>query len=127
MGRCLAVSEDLLAAPLPLLIDNIQIGPRIPLQQSTYVFPIVGMQTVEHVKAMPEALGSRLSREDLHAIQDATPFNPLFSMNFLFNFKGDQRCNLHLTAAGNHQHQMTSWINAPSKPLVSELLSMRPH
>ena len=82
------------------------------------------MQTVEHVKAIPEALGIKLSKEDIHAIQDATPFNPLFPMNFLFNFKGDQRYNLDLTAADNQQYQMTSWINAPPKPSVSELSSM---
>ncbi|EON63922.1 hypothetical protein W97_03150 [Coniosporium apollinis CBS 100218] len=83
--------------------------------QSTYVFPIVGVQTVEHVKAMPDALRIKLSREDIDAIQKAVPFNPLFPVNFLFNFRGDQDYNLSLTAANSQQYQMAAWIDAPPK------------
>ncbi|KIW33921.1 uncharacterized protein PV07_00735 [Cladophialophora immunda] len=84
-------------------------------QQSTYVFPIVGVQTVEHVQAMPEALHVRLSEDDIKTIQNAYPFDPLFPMNFLFNFRGDQPYSLALTAAHNQQYQMAAWINAPPK------------
>lgn len=75
---------------------------------------------------MPEALGIELSKDDIHAIEDAAPFNPLFPMNFLYNFKGNQRYNLDLTAADNQQYQMTAWINAPPKSLVSEPSSVLP-
>jgi aryl-alcohol dehydrogenase-like predicted oxidoreductase len=51
--------------------------------QSTYVFPIVEVHTVKHVKAMPEALRARLSGEDIEAIHNAAPFNPL--NNFLLS------------------------------------------
>ncbi|THW09240.1 Aldo/keto reductase [Aureobasidium pullulans] len=51
--------------------------------QSTYVFPIVGVQTVEHVKAMPDALRITLTPEEIAKIQDAAPFDPLFPMSFL--------------------------------------------
>ena len=70
---------------------------------------------------MPDALRVKLSKEDIRAIQGAAPFNPLFPMNFLFNFKGDQEYNLGLTAANNQQYQMAAWIDAPPKSLVSVL------
>ncbi|KIW01728.1 uncharacterized protein PV09_06905 [Verruconis gallopava] len=85
--------------------------------QSTYVFPIVGVQTVEHVKSMPEALRLKLSDEEIEEIQNAVPFNPLFPVNFLFNFRGTQKYNTKLTAAHNQQYQMAAWIDAPPKPL----------
>ncbi|KIW98148.1 uncharacterized protein Z519_01732 [Cladophialophora bantiana CBS 173.52] len=84
-------------------------------QQSAYVFPIVGVQTVEHVEAMPEALRVKLSKDDIKMIQNAYVFDPLFPMNFLFNYRGDQPYNLALTAANNHQYQMAAWVNAPPK------------
>lgn len=86
--------------------------------QSAYVFPIVGVQTVEHVKAMPEAVSITLSKSEIETIQGAYPFDPLFPMNFLFNFKNDQPYNLSLTAAHNQQYQMAAWINAPPKQPV---------
>jgi hypothetical protein len=89
--------------------------------QSTYVFPIVGVQTVEHVKAMPDALRIKLSKEEIDSIHNVAIFNPLFPMNFLFNFRGDQKYNLTFTAAHNQQYQMAAWIDAPPKQPVSEL------
>ena len=83
--------------------------------QSTYVFPIVGVQTVEHVKAMPDALGIKLTEEEITAIQAAASFTPLFPTNFLFNFRGDQPYTTKLTASDNQQYQMSSWIDAPVK------------
>jgi hypothetical protein len=70
---------------------------------------------------MPDALRIKLSKEDIRAIQDAASFNPLFPMNFLFNFKRDQEYNLGLTAADNQQYQMSAWIDAPPKQPVSDL------
>jgi hypothetical protein len=69
---------------------------------------------------MPDALRIKLSKEDIAAIQDAAPFNPLFPMKFLFNYKGNQNYSLSHTAAHNQQYQMAAWIDAPPKPLVSE-------
>lgn len=69
---------------------------------------------------MPDALRIKLSREDIDAIQKAVPFNPLFPVNFLFNYRGDQDYNLSLTAANNQQYQMAAWIDAPPKQPVSE-------
>lgn len=97
------------------------------LHQSTYVFPIVGVQTVEHVKAMPDALRVKLSKDDIRAIHEAAPFNPLFPMKFLFNFKGDQGYSLSLTAANNQQYQMAAWIDAPPKSSVSVSQYLLPH
>jgi aryl-alcohol dehydrogenase-like predicted oxidoreductase len=90
------------------------------LHQSTYVFPIVGVQTVEHIKAMPEALGLELSKEDIQAIQRATEFKPQFPVSFLYNFRGDQPYSLSHTASNNQQYQMAAWIQAPPKLAVSQ-------
>lgn len=90
-------------------------------QQSTYIFPIVGVNTVERVKAIPDALRVQLSKEDIAMIQDAKPFAPLFPVNFIFNFRGDQKYNLGLTAGNNQQYQMSSWIDAPLKQQVCQL------
>jgi hypothetical protein len=68
---------------------------------------------------MPDALRIKLSKEEIESIQNAADFNPLFPTNFLFNFKGDQKYNLTLTAAHNQQYQMAAWIDAPPKQLVS--------
>lgn len=83
--------------------------------QSTYVFPIVGVNTVEHIKAMPEALRISLSREDIDEIHEASTFDPLFPMSFLYNFRGDQPYDLTMTPSKNQQYQMAAWIDAPPK------------
>jgi|SRR5690242_1847313 len=80
--------------------------------QSTYVFPIVGVQTVEHVKAIPHALNIQLSNEEIDEIHNAAPFNPLFPNTFLF---GAEKYNTRLTAADQTNYQMATWINAPPK------------
>ena len=67
---------------------------------------------------MPMAVNTKLSKDDIDTIQNSTPFNPLFPMNFLYNFMGGQEYNLSLTAAHNQQYQMAAWINAPPKPPV---------
>ncbi|GKT63864.1 norsolorinic acid reductase [Colletotrichum tofieldiae] len=87
------------------------------LHQSTYVFPIVGVNTLAHVEAMPEAVGVELSKEDIDMIHEASPFDPRFPMNFFFgNFK-PQKYDLSLTAADNQQYRIAAWIDAPPKPL----------
>ncbi|KAI5210580.1 Aldo/keto reductase [Aureobasidium subglaciale] len=83
--------------------------------QSTYVFPIVGVQTVEHVKAMPDALRITLTPEEVAKVQDAASFDPLFPMSFLYNYDGSQKYSTKLTPAHNQQYQMAAWINAPPK------------
>ncbi|CAN9097062.1 unnamed protein product [Alternaria alternata] len=80
--------------------------------QSTHVFPIVGVQTVEHVKAMVPALGISLSKEEIEEIHSAAPFNPLFPQNFIF---GGRPYSTRLTAADQANYQMAAWIDAPPK------------
>jgi hypothetical protein len=81
----------------------------------------VGVQTVEHVKAMADALRLKLSEEEIRSIQSAGNFTPLFPVDFLYNFRGDQEYNLSFTAANNEQYQMSAWIDAPPKQAVSGL------
>lgn len=90
-------------------------------QQSPFVFPIVGVNTVAHVKAMPDALRIKLTKDEITAIRTAAPFNPLFPMNFLYCFRGDQDYSLDLTAQQNQQYQMAAWIDAPPKPQPYEV------
>jgi hypothetical protein len=80
---------------------------------------MVGVQTVAHVKAMPAAIQSTLSRADIERIYAANPLNPLFPMKFLYTYKGGQEYHLGLTAKHNQQYQMAAWINAPPKQGVS--------
>jgi len=94
------------------------------MHQSTYVFPIVGVQTVEHVRAMPEALRIELSKAEITQIQDAAEFKPLFPMNFLFSYSGEQKYSLGLTAADVSQVHMATWIQAPPRPLVCVRITM---
>ena len=89
--------------------------------QSAYVFPIVGVQTVEHINAMPEALRIKLTKEEIEAIQNVVPFRPPFPLDMLFEFRGDQKYNSRLTASNNQQYQMSAWIDAPPKQGVSAL------
>ncbi|RYO96016.1 hypothetical protein DL764_007553 [Monosporascus ibericus] len=81
--------------------------------QSTYVFPIVGVQTVEHVKALPGALRIKLSKEEIERIHDAAPFNPLFPHTFLF-----EKYNTGRTAADQVNYHMAAWIDAPPRQLT---------
>ncbi|KAJ9144488.1 Aldo/keto reductase [Pleurostoma richardsiae] len=83
--------------------------------QSTYVFPIVGVQTVEHVKALPDAARVKLLDEDIDAIHNAAPFNPLFPNNFFFQCKDGRGYKLGLTPADHGQYQMAAWIDAPPR------------
>lgn len=83
------------------------------------MFPIVGVQTVEHVKAMPAAAKLQLTREEIQAIRDASPFNPMFPMNFLYDFQGKRGYDLDITPADNTQYRMGAWINAPPPNPVS--------
>jgi aryl-alcohol dehydrogenase-like predicted oxidoreductase len=80
--------------------------------QSTHVFPIVGVQTVEHVRAMVPAMSISLSKDEIGEIQGAAPFNPLFPQNFIF---GGKHYSTRLTAADQANYQMAAWIDAPPK------------
>ncbi|KAF1961213.1 Aldo/keto reductase [Byssothecium circinans] len=84
--------------------------------QSTHVFPIVGVQTVEHVNLLPAALSIKLSTEEIDEIHGAAPFTPLFPQRFLF---GDEGYNTRLTVADQVNYKMAAWLDAPSKRPVS--------
>ena len=83
--------------------------------QSTHVFPIVGVQTVEHVKAIPGALKTKLSTEEIRELHEAAPFDPLFPNNFLWP-KG---YHTKFTFADQIHIQMATWVDAPPKQAVS--------
>ena len=73
------------------------------------------MQKVAHVKAIPEALKIILTPQDVKAIHNVDPLKPLFPVDFLFNFRGNQSYRLGLTDADNHHIQMAVRIGRPSE------------
>ncbi|KAE8333045.1 NADP-dependent oxidoreductase domain-containing protein [Aspergillus sergii] len=89
--------------------------------QSTYVFPIVGVQTVEHVKALPDALRVRLSTDEINAIQNAAHFDPLFPNNYYFPYENGRGYSLRLTVADQKNYRSGAWIDAPPKQPVSQV------
>lgn len=85
--------------------------------QSTYVFPIVGVQSEEHVEGMANALRISLTADEVGTIQGAKSFDPLFPNSFLFGYGGKGKpYSTRLTAADVSQYQMWAWIDAPPKP-----------
>ena len=58
------------------------------MQKAPYVFPIVGGRKVSHLQGNIDALGVELSQEEIDEIEDASPFDIGFPMNFAFGFGG---------------------------------------
>ncbi|KAH6977535.1 NADP-dependent oxidoreductase domain-containing protein [Ilyonectria sp. MPI-CAGE-AT-0026] len=87
------------------------------LHQSTYVFPIVGVNTVAQINAMPDALRVKLSKEDIDDIHEASPYDPGFPTNFIYSTEKPDKYDLSLTATDNRHLRMAAWIDAPPKPL----------
>ncbi|KAF6825943.1 norsolorinic acid reductase [Colletotrichum plurivorum] len=85
--------------------------------QSPYVFPIVGVNTVAHIQALPEAVGVELSKADIDRIHEASPFDPRYPMNFYFGYMSAKKYDLSLTALDNNHYRMAAWIDTPPKPL----------
>ncbi|KAL0253251.1 hypothetical protein SLS55_010223 [Diplodia seriata] len=83
-------------------------------QQSTYVVPIVGVQTVEHVRALNDAVEVRLSDDEVTAIHEASAFVPLFPVSFLYQSE-TRPYSTRLGAADVENTRMAGWINAPPK------------
>lgn len=54
------------------------------MHKAPYVFPIVGGRKVDHLKGNIDALGIKLSQEEIDEIEAAEPFDVGFPMNFLF-------------------------------------------
>lgn len=52
------------------------------MHKTPYVFPIVGCRKVSYLKDNIEALGLKLSDEEIDEIEDAVPFDIGFPMNF---------------------------------------------
>lgn len=74
---------------------------------------MVGLRTVEHVKAFNDSLRINLTQEDLDNIDGATTFNPLFPMTFFYEFDGDRKYNLSLTASDNSVTRMSVQMDSP--------------
>ena len=85
------------------------------LSQYPYTVPIVGVQTVEHIKAMPDALKVELTDDDISRIHKASPYDPGFPMSFLFNYRGNQPYHLGLKEKDEQQYNMWAVIDGPPK------------
>jgi hypothetical protein len=65
------------------------------------------------VKAFNDPLRITLTQKDLDTIDAATSFSPLFPMTFLYEFGGDRKYNLSLTASDNFMTRMSIQIDSP--------------
>lgn len=54
------------------------------MHKTPYVFPIVGGRKIEHLKGNVEALGVKLSQEEIDEIEDSDEFDVGFPLGFLF-------------------------------------------
>jgi diketogulonate reductase-like aldo/keto reductase len=60
------------------------------MHKAPYVFPIVGGRKVSHLQGNIDALGIKLSQDEIDEIDGAEPFDIGFPMNFLFGYGGKQ-------------------------------------
>jgi aryl-alcohol dehydrogenase-like predicted oxidoreductase len=67
------------------------------MHKAPYVFPIVGGRKVEHLKGNIEALGLKLSDEEIDEIDAESDFQVGFPMNFLF--EGGNKYKTHMTSS----------------------------
>ena len=67
------------------------------LHKSPYVFPTVGGRKLEHLKSNIEGLSIELSDEEIDFIENAGTFEVGFPLNFLFEYKGEQKYNTRMT------------------------------
>jgi aryl-alcohol dehydrogenase-like predicted oxidoreductase len=89
------------------------------MHKAPYVFPIVGGRKVDHLKGNIDALGVKLSQEEIDEIDAAEPFDIGFPMNFLFGYGGKQ----FKTGMGPNDIQLlttTTRIETVPKPQVSD-------
>ncbi|PWY66367.1 Aldo/keto reductase [Aspergillus sclerotioniger CBS 115572] len=82
------------------------------MHKTPNVFPIIGQRKIEHLKANIEALGVRLSNEDLDEIDAASSFDIGFPMNFIFQDGYSSRN----TAADVRLTKASALIDAPAHP-----------
>ena len=80
--------------------------------QSPHVFPIVGVQTVQHIHLLPGALSISLSKQDIEAIHAAKPFDPLFPNSFLWEGRA---YSTRLTGAEQTNYRMACWLGEPGR------------
>jgi aryl-alcohol dehydrogenase-like predicted oxidoreductase len=88
--------------------------------QSTFVFPIVGVQTVEHVQAMPDALrlDPPLMDDEVLAIQRANKdWKPQFPSDFHYEWdrSNEQKYSTGLLPSDVQQYQMWGHFDSPRK------------
>ncbi|SMY28430.1 unnamed protein product [Zymoseptoria tritici ST99CH_1A5] len=57
------------------------------MHKAPYVFPVVGGRKVEHLQGNIEALGIKLTQEEIDEIEDTVPFDVGFPQSFLFSGK----------------------------------------
>lgn len=67
------------------------------MAKTSYVFPLIGCRTLEHLKGNIEALSLNLSEEDVKEIDEAAPFTPRFPSSFLY-------------APGTHLQEKNLWL-----------------
>ncbi|RDW64877.1 norsolorinic acid reductase-1 [Coleophoma cylindrospora] len=84
-----------------------------------YVYPIIGGRKVEHLKGNIEALGLKLTNEDIDEIEDAAQFDIGFPMNMLFGMHDpDFKYRSRMTTSDMGLVAMAGPLDLPGKPSI---------
>jgi len=59
-----------------------------------------------------------LTPEEAYRVIGAAEFDPLYPVNFLYNYKGNQPYHMGLTTKNSQQYQMAAYVNTPRKQMV---------
>ncbi|RDW68399.1 norsolorinic acid reductase [Coleophoma crateriformis] len=85
-----------------------------------YVYPIIGGRKVEHLKGNIEALGLKLTIEDIDEIEDAAQFDIGFPMNMLFGMHDpDFKYRSRMTTSDMGLVAMAGPLDLPGKSIVT--------
>jgi len=115
--RRVAEKLDEIAKKKDTLITSIALA--YVMHKAPYVFPIVGGRKVEHLKGNIDALGVKLTDEEIIEIDDAEPFDVGFPLNFLFGYGGKQTYRTSMTTKDMGLVNANARLESVQKPRVS--------
>ena len=92
------------------------------LHKAPYVFPIIGLRKIEHLKSNIQALRVELTDEEVDEIDGAAPFDVGFPMSFLFEYMSSQKYNSRMNGNETTASKTAGWWDA-----VERVKPPRPH
>lgn len=91
------------------------------MHKAPYVYPIVGGRKVEHLQGNIEALGVKLTQEEIDGIEDAEPFDIGFPLNMLFGYGGKQTYRSRMGPSDVPLITTNTRLESVGKTLVSDI------